>query len=321
MQVTNLILKAAIIAPLLFAFGCKSEKTSDEVDTTTNNSTTQAILKVQPFDYDNLKKDSVSGDYQNRTTLEVPLDLSGQNKWIMFEGPVLENDVVAYRYYADARQRFDIYGKRVNDLVMDTVSWNYHDIMDWGSDILKVGNSLGIASPAIFYEDSVMTLSDYKVKTISVVDNAEMASLLTSFKDLKIGRHLLDIDMTWSLRPNTKWSDVKLEIVKGTLPEGAYFATGLVKHLEEADFQVLGQYNVLSTYGVQSYHEQDLGMAVAAPIDQEGAYVNHKLDHLIVFKKGGKAVSYQFAADWSEGIKGSRSSTEFINNLKASLAD
>ncbi|MBV6652692.1 MAG: DUF4861 family protein [Mameliella sp.] len=119
----------------------------------------QIVLKVQdrPFEPETARE--MLADYTHRKSLTVPDDITPQNMWVMFEGPVWENDLVAYRFYMDDRFRTDIYGKKVRNMVMDTVGWGYHDLKDWGSDILKVGNSLGIGSPAIRYQEKTYALS------------------------------------------------------------------------------------------------------------------------------------------------------------------
>ena len=106
----------------------KEVTTSNATNSATANKKTQALILTQPFDFDPSDKNKMTGKYIAQKKLTIPNNLATQSKWIMFEGPVLENDVIAYRYYADSRHRFDIYAKSVTDLVMDTVGWNYHII-------------------------------------------------------------------------------------------------------------------------------------------------------------------------------------------------
>jgi len=68
-----------------------------------------------------------------------------------FEGPGWENDVVAFRSYFDSRNGKDIYGKLNKRMVLDSVGLpgtNYHNLAEWGMDILKVGPTLGAGSLA-----------------------------------------------------------------------------------------------------------------------------------------------------------------------------
>ena len=69
------------------------------------------------------------------------------------EGPAWENDKVGFRKYFDIRNANDIWGKRVPQMVLDEVGADpskiYHNLADWGMDILKVGKSLGAGALAL----------------------------------------------------------------------------------------------------------------------------------------------------------------------------
>jgi len=250
---------------------CKEKSNSNESDSSSTTPVvtkkTQALLLAQPFDYDPSDKNKVTDDYIQKKKITIPQNLATQSKWIMFEGPVLENDLVAYRYYADSRHRFDIYGKLVSDLVMDTVSWQYHDIMDWGSDILKVGNSLGMGSPAIYYKDSLFTLSVCEKKEIEVIESGNNRSMIrTTFTGLMIDGQKIDLQQEWSLNKGEAWSEIKLKVLNGSLQEGMRFATGFVKHLSEVIQGSNQQTFYAMNRGNQSFHKEGLGMAIVANI-------------------------------------------------------
>jgi hypothetical protein len=292
-----------IIFPLfslsILLCGCKESTTSNRFDTVEEGAKTQALLLTQPFDFDVTDKNKVTGDYIQRNKITVPNNLAAQNKWIMFEGPVLENDLVAYRYYADSRHRFDIYGKTVTDLVMDTVSWDYHDIMDWGSDILKVGNSLGIGSPAIWYKDSLWTFSEYKEKTIEVLQDGNLRSAIrTTFTNLLIDGNSIDLIQDWSIEAGKPWSEIHLEVINGKLPDDMYFATGIVKHLSEIIQGETDDYFYAMNWGEQSYHNQYMGMAILANKKYQATHVLDELSHAYAFKQGNEEVRYRFLSAW-----------------------
>lgn len=263
----------------------------------------QVILKTQTIPFDIEQKSVVQTAYQAQQELEVPTNLAPQNKWVMFEGPVLENELIAYRFYMDTRHRSDIYGKIVPDMVMDTVSWDYHNIMDWGSDILKVGNSLGIGSPAIYYQDSVYAFSDHGTKTVEVIKNNGPEALVRfTFNDLKVGPETMTIVQDWSLKTGQPHSTVALNITKGQLPEGAHFATGIVRHLEEASSGNQDGNFYLYTWGKQSFHKQYMGMGILASESYSPEIVPDALSHLVVFKQAKNKVDYQFMAAWVEDV-------------------
>ncbi|MEM9847296.1 MAG: DUF4861 family protein, partial [Bacteroidota bacterium] len=226
-----------------------------------------------------------------------------QNKWFMFEGPVLENDKIAYRYYADSRHRFDIYAKLVPDLVMDTVGWEYHDIMDWGSDVLKVGNSLGIGSPAICDGDTLYTLSNCDKKTIEILKNKnKIATIRTTFEGLKIKDQQFDLIQDWSIKAGEAWSEVHLKVVDGELPEGMYFATGIVKHLPDIVNGATKDYFYAMNWGKQSFHKENMGMAIAAKKTYQPTFLADELSHAYLFKNAKSEVRYRFLAAWERDM-------------------
>lgn len=288
----------------------EGDQTTATVATTTKK--TQALLLTQDFPFDSADKDKVTGDYVAQTKITVPSNLATQSKWIMFEGPVLENDLVAYRYYADSRHRFDIYGKTVHDLVMDTVSWQYHDIMNWGSDVLKVGNSLGLGSPAIWYQDSLYTLSECAEKTIEVIENGDDRSAIrTTFTGLKIGEETFDLVQDWSLAAGEPWSEIHLSVSNGALPEEMYFATGFVKHLPELTIGSTADFAYLMNWGEQSFHHENMGMAILAEKVYQPVSIDDELSHVYIFEKAPQEVRYRFLSVWERDNNGVKDAQGF----------
>ena len=301
----------ATLFPLLAACN-SSEPPTPQPLTPSTLGKAQALLLTQAFPYDDARKDSIAGPYVQQSRLEVPTDLSPQNKWVMFEGPVLENDVVAYRFYMDDRHRFDIYGKRVADLVMDTVGWDYHDVMDWGSDVLKVGNSLGMGSPAVVFEDSVYTFSNAKRKVVEVTEaGGERAAVRTTFEDLDIGGETVTIQEDFSLAAGTPAAHIRLRVTEGVLPKGAQLATGVVIHDTEAAQQMTDDKVAVYSWGDQSYHGDKLGMAVVADKSTGAVYLAHPLTHLMVFSEGLTEVDYDMVSGWELGVQPVRTEGEF----------
>ncbi len=281
----------------------KNTASSDPHKVASNTKLTQAVLLTQSEPFNKDEKNKISGAYKAQKSVVIPQDLTPQNKWIMFEGPVLENDLIAYRFYADSRHRFDIYGKRVADLVMDTVSWDYHDIMDWGSDILKVGNSLGIGSPAIHYKDSLYTLSTCTKKTIEVVDNGtDKSRIRTTFKDLEIEDHTFDLIQDWSITAGQPWCEIHLQVFGGHLPPDMYFATGIVKHLPDIKIIESQDFLCAMNWGKQTFHDEDMGMALIANKDYQPEQIENDLTHTFVFRNANSEVKYRFLAVWERDL-------------------
>ena len=73
---------------------------------------------------------------------------------IQFEGPGWESDKIGYRLYLDWRNAIDIFGKKTDKMVLQNVGLDgfdsYHEMQDWGVDVLKVGDALGIGTLAFW---------------------------------------------------------------------------------------------------------------------------------------------------------------------------
>ena len=65
----------------------------------------------------------VGGDsFKNVQELQVPKNHTDHSFFIRYEGPGWENNQVGYRLYLDWRNAIDIYGKKVDSLVLPYVA-------------------------------------------------------------------------------------------------------------------------------------------------------------------------------------------------------
>lgn len=258
----------------------------------------------------------VKGDaYEQVDRWEVPADLEPQNTRVAFEGPTLENDVIGFRFYADARHRSDVFGKRVADIVLDTVGWDYHDVGDWGADVLKVGDALGVGAPAVLYEGQLYPFGEASAKTIEVVrDGGDTAAFRFRWEGLDVAGARVDVEQDWWMTPGTYWAGVDLRVTGGALPAGAQLATGIVRH-DTAGAPAVGTTAAgcayVATWGPQSYHGDDLGLAVvghsaAEYVELPGGGPAAAHSHVLAFAGEGAArgASYRMVAAWGRGHAG-----------------
>ncbi|RMF00890.1 MAG: DUF4861 domain-containing protein, partial [Bacteroidetes bacterium] len=230
----------------------------------------QAFLLRQPHDYDPDTDKLITGKYQPLTSYEVPANLKPHGFWLKFEGPTWESDRIGYRAYLDSRHRYDIFGKRTTALVLDTVDLDYHKINDWGADILKVGNTLGMGSPAIYYRDSLYTWENYTAKRLEMVETKGECAVFRYYIDgLRFTDQEMDVTLEMSIAAGESQTRNRIEVRRSTL-DHPIFAAGIVAHLPtRLDTTFLGQ-KMVATFGAQSYHEERLGMAVWADTSQAG---------------------------------------------------
>ena len=88
--------------------------------------------------------------FKNVEYLKAPDSLTDHSYYLRYEGPGWESSKVGYRLYFDWRNAIDIFGKKVDTMVLSKVGLDnydsYHEESPWGQDILKAGKSLGIGS-------------------------------------------------------------------------------------------------------------------------------------------------------------------------------
>lgn len=191
------------------------------------------------------------------------------------EGPAWENDKVGFRLYFDVRNGKDIWGKRTSRMVLDSVGTSvepsYHDLHEWGMDVLHAGKSLGAGALAFLVplngdKDTLIRLGGEQV-------------LRTTFKQLADGplRVVFQISYDWQI------SGKPVQVIEQTsIWGGQYFyeskvwvkgapqGTKLVSGIANFYYNIfktykMGNTNVLFSYGPQSENKDNLGMAVLIP--------------------------------------------------------
>ena len=264
-------------------------------------------------------REYIGGHFQNVDSLHVPAEHTDHSWFIRYEGPGWESDLVGYRFYLDWRNGIDVFGKKVKTPVLQDVGQegfdSYHEPADWGMDVLKVGNTLGLGS--------IATWEDGKARRVDVTDSlyAEIttngpvySSVLTKYYGWDLPSGKTDIRAEISIHSGTRLSRMDLT----TTHEIPNFATGLIKDpnaelmLSNSDLE----FGYMATYGVQSLAGDKLGIAVIYPVDKLKEITEDELSHVLVFDAGDKKLSYYFLAAWEQekgGIKSKKEFEEYLN--------
>jgi hypothetical protein len=191
------------------------------------------------------------------------------------EGPAWENDKVGFRLYLDVRNTKDIWGKTTSQMVLDEVGEdpgkNYHQLANWGMDILKVGKSLGAGGLALHVElpggrDTLIRLGGVnmgKVQYERIADGPVRAILRLQYPEWKIldGLPPVVVNEEISIWGGQYFYESKV-YMKGA-PSNSKLVTGIV-NLNSKQFYKLdtaGQM-ILYTYDVQTENSDKLGMAI-----------------------------------------------------------
>ena len=206
----------------------------------------------------------------------LPTDFSTKKlPTYLTEGPAWENDKVAFRIYMDTRNTKDIYGKRTPKMMMDTVGVlpenSYHNLSDWGMDILAVGKSLGAGSlavsvPGVNGKDTLVRLGGANVEQTTfekVADGPVRAIFRMHYKNWTAVDGIPPINVTEEI---SIWGGkyfYESSVTVTNAPVGAKVVTGIVnlKTKNSHELTVEGA-KALYSYGLQSENKDNLGLAV-----------------------------------------------------------
>lgn len=191
------------------------------------------------------------------------------------EGPAWENDKVAFRLYFDVRNTKDIYGKTTTRMMMDTVGVipenSYHNMADWGMDILAVGKSLGAGSlalnvPSLNGKDTLVRLGGNNIEQTTfekVADGPVRAILRMHYKNWTVTSNAAPVNLTEeiSIWGGKYYYQSKVTITNA--PQGAKLVTGIVNLKSKKSNELsIENSKALYTYDAQSENKDNLGLAV-----------------------------------------------------------
>lgn len=193
------------------------------------------------------------------------------------EGPAWENDKVGFRNYFDLRNGMDIFGKRTSEMILSNVglkeeaassnrfdfSKSYHELSDWGMDVLKVGNSLGAGAVALEIGDSLYRLGDNGYGTYEKLYEGPLKSEFRfSFPDWRAAGKIRNIVQYISITAGKYCYKSSLFLKENA--DNASFITGIVnKQAEELiSFDAGNEHIAFLTHSRQAEDGNYLGMAI-----------------------------------------------------------
>lgn len=234
------------------------------------------------------------------------------------EGPAWENDKVAFRLYPDTRNTKDIYGKTTRKMMMDTVGANtkenYHNLSDWGMDILAVGKSLGAGSLAVIIpdkngKDTLIRLGGNNVGQTTykkITDGPVRAVFQMHYSNWKAlaDADPIDIKEEISIWGGNYFYESKVTITNA--PPGARLVTGLVNLKSKKANEInTDRCNVLYTYDLQSENKERLGLAVMINHNQFASFSktpNFASDilnsYIVTGNPAAQLLVFRFYAGW-----------------------
>jgi len=286
-------------------------------------SRTYAELSMKPGNV--YIKGKFRGDhFVNVQKIKVPAIHTDHDALFRYEGPGWESEKVGYRFYLDWRNANDIFGKKVNKLLLSTVGVHdtvaqddsYHSMLDWGMDIFKVGNSLGIGSIGMWQDGKVNMVSQTDSVYFEIPYNGPIISeIKTSYFGWQVVNNKYDLVSSISISAGSRLSNCKIKISENA----ENIVTGLAKS-EGTKFITKNdgkEWAYIALYGTQTEVDPDdkLGIAVFYKKSELIELGEDILNHIVKLKPDHGQVEYSFCAAWDQEPDGITNEEDFIQYL------
>ena len=267
-------------------------------------------------------KTYVGGTFKNVSHVTPLPQYTDHSKYIRYEGPGIESDEIGYRVYLDWRNGFDIFGKTKPALVLKDVGQDgydsYHEMADWGADILKVGKSLGMGGYGYWDGSKVVLVSEVRERSVTIHSDGPIhSSLEIDYQDWNTGKQTLDMQAVLSMQAGSPLVDVSL-VMSEPLDK---LAVGIVAHpdteLLMGDLDVTGvAWSYMASFGKQTLFDDKLGMVVLFRKSDLIEQTRDEASYVLVMRPSGGKLSYAFGALWS----GSENGIQTRDELEAYLS-
>ncbi|SMG45304.1 DUF4861 family protein [Arenibacter troitsensis] len=265
----------------------------------------------------------VGGDsFRNVQELEVPENHTDHSFFIRYEGPGWENNQIGFRLYLDWRNAIDIYGKKVDSLVLPYVGQDgfdsYHEPADWGQDILKAGKSMGLGGYGRLVNDTVAHFRDVGNTFVQIENKDSNSTVYIDYKGWETGNESIDLEATLTIFKEDRYTLATLTPSKAI----SGICTGIVKFKDIVLRKKEGiKWGYIASYGAQTLvsDTDKLGMAIFYRIDQVAEQKEGINDHLVVFKPTTDKITYYLLGAWEQEPNGIKDEASFILDLDKKL--
>ena len=307
------------VGSLALVMSCSTVKTSS---IKSKNGKTYAEISQKEGGSWNGRKYS-GGNFKNVQTLVLNPLHTDHSFDIRYEGPGWESNKIGYRLYLDWRNAIDIYGKKTEEIVLPNVGQDgfdsYHEMSDWGADILKVGKGLGIGAIGRVVNGEMLHFNDVEKTTASVENNKANSKVTVDYKGWKTNGQSTDFTSELTIFPDERYTQHTVK--SSNALDG--IVTGIVNLYKLPLIQRTvpnGKWGYIATYGKQTLFDDNLGMAVFYKISDTEEIYKGKDDYLIRFKPTTEKVTFYFLGAWEKEPNGIKTEKEFLKYLDQNLS-
>lgn len=264
-------------------------------------------------------REYIGGQFKNVNYLRVPPEHKDHSWFIRYEGPGWESDKVGYRFYLDQRNATDVFGKKVPDIVLQNAGQDgfdsYHEMQDWGMDVMKVGKSLGVGSIGILHQKKAVRIEKTDSVTCEITENGVLFSAIeTNYYGWTLGEMKTNLRSQISIHAGSRLTHQRISLTGN--PEN--ICTGIVKDPAAKLLINKGSrdgWGYIATFGKQSLNSDNLGLAVFFKAKDLIEISEDEFSHIIALKPDQRKLEYFFLGAWEKEQDGIQSEDEFLQYL------
>ena len=266
------------------------------------------------------------GHFVNVQHVNPPPQYTDHSNFIRYEGPGIESDKVAYRIYLDQRNGFDIFGKKIPDMVLQNVGHDdgesYENDAPWGLDIFKVGDSLGTGGFGYWNGKKVESVAVTDSRVASIVANGNFYSAFDiRYNRWHVNHGVCEMSAMISMNAGSRLAhtQVRMQAIDGrVLPA---MAIGVVRHpntkLIQSPADSKLEWAYVASWGKQSRigPDENLGIGVLFQRNQRVLQTEDDTSYVSVINASKGLLDYYFLAAWDHEPDGIKTEAEFTAYL------
>ncbi len=241
---------------------------------------------------------------------------------IRYEGPGWESNRIGYRLYLDWRNAIDIFGKKTSEMILPKVGQDnfdsYHEMSDWGADILKAGKAIGIGSIDRYLNNEKLHFREVDSTIATVVNKTTQSGVKVNYYGWRTASDKIDFSSELTIKPDQLYTQHTIKASK----EIKGICTGIAKQKNTELFKKDSKnkkWAYIATYGEQSLVPDKLGMAIFYKTGTIEHTIETDLDYLLIFQPTTKAVTFYLLGAWEQEVSGIKSKEEFVKYLDEKL--
>ncbi|MDR2907505.1 MAG: DUF4861 domain-containing protein [Bacteroidales bacterium] len=272
----------------------------------------------------------LGGEWVKSNYIRVPDEYTDHSFYIKYEGPGWESDKIGYRFYLDWRNANDIFAKTKPGLCLDKVGVDgydsYHEYHDWGMDVLKVGDALGVGTFAYWTGSKAFRVEIFDSLISQVTADGKLRSQVkTDYYGWDYNNKGKKINATSliSIDAGSRASHMQLLLSEPV----DNLCTGLLIDKKAEYFEKIdtaSTWSYMASYGKQSLNtpQDNLGIAVIFRTKDLKERTTDKLNHVAVLTPNNQHLEYYFLGAWEleeNGIKTKEAFIQYVEQLIQTL--